>query len=61
MSEIIVNKLENILKEINENISLISIGLENKETQVFFNKIIKELNNLIPQDAYFGKIEPPFR
>lgn len=39
MSEIIVNKLENILKEINEKISLISIGLENKETQVFLIKL----------------------
>ncbi len=51
INEIIVNKLENILKENNEKISLIDIGLENKEAMDFFNKVITELNNLIPQDS----------
>ena len=51
INEIIVNKIENILKEINEKISLIDIGLENKEAMNFFNKVINELNSLLPKDS----------
>jgi len=52
MSEIIVNKLDSILKKINEKISFADEGyLKNKEAQDFVIMVMKELDNLLPKDS----------
>lgn len=48
----IINKLENILKEIDEKISFANEGyLKNKEAQDFIIKVSRELDNLLPKDS----------
>jgi len=48
----IINKLENILKEIDEKISFANEGyLKNKETQDFIIMVSRELDNLLPKDS----------
>ena len=47
----IINKLENILKEINENILLANEGyLKNKVAENFITRVRRELDNLLPKD-----------
>jgi len=48
----IINKLENILKEINENILLANEGyLKNKVAENFITRVRRELDNLLPKDT----------
>ena len=48
----IINKLENILKEIDEKNSFASEGLlKNKEAEDFIMRVRRELDNLLPKDS----------
>ncbi|HCL90130.1 MAG TPA: hypothetical protein DHW70_02215 [Candidatus Atribacteria bacterium] len=48
----IINKLENILKEIDEKISFANEGyLKNEEAKDFITRVGKELDNLLPKDS----------
>jgi hypothetical protein len=47
-----INKLESILKEIDEKISFANKGyLKNEEAKDFIIKVIRELDNLLPKDS----------